>query len=104
MVEHRLSNQFDVRLKGEDKVQDDTQVVDFRGWRDVTAIHLEKKMSDLQKSRLGTYNHELWFFAIEFEEVDGHPDLYFMKTVDYGLWGEQSGWCGAEIQLCIIST
>lgn len=103
MEKGRFGNGFDVGLEREGGVQDDAQVTDFGGWRDGTAIDLEKELPDLPELCLGPHDHELCFFAVKFEEVGGHPDFYCLEAVDYGLGGEQRGWCGAEIQLCIIS-
>ena len=80
---------FDVRLKGEGRVQDHTQVADFRGWCDGAAIHLEEKIAHPLELHLGAHNHDLRFLAVKFEKVGGHPESYCMEAVHYGLWGER---------------
>ena len=52
-------------------------------------------MANLPELCLGPHDHEFCFFTVKFEEVGGHPDLYCLKAVDYGLGGgaERLVWC-----------
>lgn len=52
-----------MRLIGEGKVQDNTQVANFNGRGDGAAIHVGDKIPNLLKQRLENHNHELCFPA-----------------------------------------
>ena len=43
------------------------------------------------RSRVLSDNHEFSFLTVEFEQVGGHRDFYFMQAVTEGLWRELGG-------------
>lgn len=65
--EARFGDGFYVGLVGEGRVQNDTLVADLRGSRNGAAIHLEEKMSDPLKLRLGNRYPEFCFLVVELE-------------------------------------
>lgn len=67
MIKARFGDGFDMRVEGKSGFQSDTQVADFGGWGDGTAINMEEEIPNLLNQGFVCHNQEFSFLTVELE-------------------------------------
>ena len=72
---------FDMLVKGEIAIEDDTKVAAEGGGREGSVTNCEMKICSGVGEGVWTNNNHVCFITIEFEEIGLHPGFNFRETV-----------------------